>query len=179
MTDRTLSESSFSHVINVPIDRVDIADWLLHLTSDEYQRCCPGEHIAAGATTTDDGRPMSINVEMIGDALMIQQYVGELVGPLHCHLVSRSVAFTPGGRTTVQVIWHLEVEPIDERSCAYTNRVTAIATDEFLSFIAQQGISLDQARAARQQACGAHNQIETPRFAQSIERRALSQLVAA
>jgi hypothetical protein len=79
----------------------------------------------------------------------------------------------------VQVIWNLEVEPIDERSCVYTNRATATATDEFLSFIAQQGVSLDQARAARQKSSGAHNQIETPRFAQSIERRALAQLVAA
>ena len=179
MTDRTLSESSFSHVVHVPIDRVDVGDWVFSLTSEEYQRCCPPAHIAAGATTTDDGRPMAINVEMIGDALMIQQYVGELIGPRHCRLDSRSVAFTPAGRTTVQVIWHLEVEPIDDRSCVYTNRVTATATDEFLSFIARQGMPLAQARAARQKAAGAHNQIETPLFAQSIERRALSQLVAA
>jgi hypothetical protein len=29
----------------------------------------PPDHKAAGYTTTDDGRPMSINVEMIGTTL--------------------------------------------------------------------------------------------------------------
>jgi len=29
--DRVLSQSSFEHVIDVPADRVDIADWLFHL----------------------------------------------------------------------------------------------------------------------------------------------------
>jgi hypothetical protein len=179
MTDRKLSESSFSHVVNVPIDRVDLADWLFNITSEEYQRCCPPAHIAAGATTTDDGRPVSINVEMIGESLMIQQYVGELVGPRHCRLVSRSTAFSARGRTSVEVMWHLKVEPIDDRSCAYTNRVIATATDEFLAFIAHHGTSLEQARTARQDASSAHNRIETPLFAQSIERRALAQLVVA
>jgi hypothetical protein len=30
MIDHTLSESSFGHVINAPIERVDIADWLFN-----------------------------------------------------------------------------------------------------------------------------------------------------
>ena len=98
------------------------------------------------------------------------------VVPRHCRLVSRSVAFTPAGRTTVRVLWHLDVEPVDERSCVYTNRVTATATDELLSFIARQGISLDQ---AREKASGTHTRMETPLFARSIERHALAQLVAA
>jgi hypothetical protein len=33
MTDRILSHSSFSHIIvDVPIERIDIADWLFTLT---------------------------------------------------------------------------------------------------------------------------------------------------
>jgi hypothetical protein len=48
-----------------PLEKVDIADWLFNLPDAEYQRCSPA-HIAAGHTTTDDGRPMSINVETIG-----------------------------------------------------------------------------------------------------------------
>jgi hypothetical protein len=31
MTDRILSQSSFSHVVDVPIERIDIADWLFNL----------------------------------------------------------------------------------------------------------------------------------------------------
>ena len=70
MTDRILSHSSFSHIVDVPIERIDIADWLFNLPEAEYQRCCPLDHIAAGATSTDNGRRMSINVEMIGETLM-------------------------------------------------------------------------------------------------------------
>jgi hypothetical protein len=65
MTDRTVSESSFSHIINLPVERVDIAHWLFNLPNAEYQHCCPPDHIAAAATTTDNGRPISINVEII------------------------------------------------------------------------------------------------------------------
>jgi hypothetical protein len=31
MTDRILSHSSFSHIVDVPIERVDISDWLFNL----------------------------------------------------------------------------------------------------------------------------------------------------
>jgi hypothetical protein len=71
MTDLTLSESSYSAVIEAPIERVDIADWLFSQADAEFQRCCPPDHIAAGSTVTDDGRRMSINVETIGESLVI------------------------------------------------------------------------------------------------------------
>jgi len=32
-TTRVLSRSSFEHVIDVPVDRVNIADWLFHLAT--------------------------------------------------------------------------------------------------------------------------------------------------
>lgn len=85
MTDRILSRSSFSHIVDVPIERIDIADWLFNLLEVEYQRCCPPDRIAAGATSTDNGRRMSINVEMIA---MIQHYIGEITEPHLCRMVS-------------------------------------------------------------------------------------------
>jgi len=45
--------------------------WLYSLPTEEYKRCSP-DHIAAGATFTDDGTRMSINVEMIGGSLLVQ-----------------------------------------------------------------------------------------------------------
>ena len=56
-TDMVLVESAKTATIHAPIERVNIADWLLHLLDAEYQRCAPPDHIAAGTTTTDDGRP--------------------------------------------------------------------------------------------------------------------------
>jgi hypothetical protein len=87
-TDRTLSISTVTHIINAPIEKVDIADWLFNLPDAEYQRCSPA-HIAAGHTTSDDGRPMSINVERIGKALMVQHFcisLGAALLPLDLHL---------------------------------------------------------------------------------------------
>jgi hypothetical protein len=46
-----------------------------HLPEAEYQHCCPPDDIAAGTTSTDNGRRMSINVEMIGETLMIQHAI--------------------------------------------------------------------------------------------------------
>jgi hypothetical protein len=63
--DPTLSISSVTHIIYAPLEKVDIADWLFNLPDAEYQRCSHAD-MAAGHTTSDDGRPMSINVETIG-----------------------------------------------------------------------------------------------------------------
>ncbi len=65
------------------------------------------DHIAAGATTMDDGRPMSIHVEMIGETLMVQHYVGEFISKKFCRMVSQSDAISPSGRTKVKVVWEL------------------------------------------------------------------------
>ncbi|MFJ9151639.1 hypothetical protein ACIRP7_27085 [Streptomyces sp. NPDC102270] len=81
-----ISETAETATVDAPIEAVDIADWVLNLPDAEYRRCAPGEHIAAGRTTTDDGRPMSINVENIGGTLVIQHYVVEVHEPHHCHL---------------------------------------------------------------------------------------------
>jgi len=104
--------------MHVPLEKVNIADWLLTLPDAEYQRCSHA-HIAAGTSTTDDGRTMSINVETIGDALME---------------------------------WTLSARKIDDQTTEYTNHIHASATNEFIAFIQEHGITLEQAAAARQTA---------------------------
>jgi hypothetical protein len=173
MSERTLAESAFSHIINAPIGGVDIADWLFHLPSAVYQHCGPPAHIAAGVSTTGDGIPMSINVETIGDWLMIQQYVGEVIGAHHCRMVSTSDVFTPLGRTSSHVVWDLSVEPIDALSCEYINHVRVTPTDEFLAFLDDHGVPFQRAAHAYQEASVAHNEKETALCAKSLERRAL------
>jgi hypothetical protein len=123
LTDMVLVKTEKSATIHAPVERVDIADWLLHLPDAEYQRCAPPDHIAAGTTTTDDGRPMSINVEVIGGSLMVQHYVAEVHEPRHCRMVSLSDVQTPAGWTKIQVIWDLSVTSLDSASCRFTNQV--------------------------------------------------------
>lgn len=162
-------------VINAPIQKINIADWLLNLPDAEYQKCSVN-HIAAGASRTYKGEPMSINVEMIGDALVIQHYVATEYRANYCRMLSQSDVISKNGRSKVQVLWELRVTKIDDERSEYTNEIHATATPEFLAFIREHGISLAQAAAARQAASDLHNQEETPLFAQSIERKALTGL---
>ncbi|MFS8113338.1 hypothetical protein QD460_16565 [Rhizobium jaguaris] len=172
MSDLEIVDSSFSAIINAPIEKVDIPTWCFTLPEDEYRRCSPA-HIAAGFTTAPDGKRMSINVETIGGSLMVQHYV-ETLGKKH-HLILESVSdiFTPTGRTTIHVLWELSVRRIDERTCEFTNHVRSRATEEFKVSLDMQGILFDVFRAQRQPMSLAHNRGETPLFAASIERAAL------
>ncbi|RUX01285.1 hypothetical protein EOA35_17120, partial [Mesorhizobium sp. M8A.F.Ca.ET.023.01.1.1] len=110
LEDRILSQSAYSAEIDVPLEAIDIADWLFTLPEAEYQRCCVPDHIAAGVTTTDDGRRMSINVEQIGSGLVVQHYIAEVAEKNYCRMNSISDVFTANGRTQVNVVWELIAE---------------------------------------------------------------------
>jgi hypothetical protein len=47
MTDHQIVDSSFTAIINAPIEKVDIPEWCFGLSEQEYQGCSPA-HIAAG-----------------------------------------------------------------------------------------------------------------------------------
>ena len=168
--DLILSHAVVTADVQAPFDHVDIAQWLKTLPTHEYQRCAPGDHKAAGYTVDDDGTPMSINVEMIGTGLVIQQYRFEVADAHYCKMVSLSDILTPAGWTTTQVIWELRMEQLDGDRCRYTNTVTSHPTEDFLSFIAEHGQTFAEAAQARQEASGRHCQVETPLYAQSIAR---------
>ncbi|WP_179471887.1 hypothetical protein [Mycolicibacterium vinylchloridicum] len=184
MSSKVHDELVLSHVVvtaevQAPFDLVDIEQWLKTLPTHEYQRCAPGDHKAAGYTVDDDGTPMSINVEMIGTGLVVQQYRFEIAGPHYCKMVSLSDVLTPLGWTSTQVIWELQMERLEGDHCRYTNTVTSHPTDHFLDFIAEHGQTFAEAAAARQDASGRHCEIETPRYAQSIARWANDHAAAA
>jgi hypothetical protein len=105
----------------------------------------------------------------------VQHYVAEVKGPTLCRMVSISDPINKNGRTKVKVEWTLSARKLDDQTTEYTNHIQASATDEFIAFIQEHGITLEQAAAARQIASDAHNREETPNFAASIERHALKQ----
>ena len=54
-TDMVLVKTEKTATIHTPLERVDIADWLLHLPDAEYQRCATPDHIApTNYTITSD-----------------------------------------------------------------------------------------------------------------------------
>jgi hypothetical protein len=173
MNENQIVDSSFTATINAPLDRIDIPQWCFNLAEREYQSCSPA-HVSAGVTTSPNGQRMSINVEIIGGSLMVQHYVETLSRKDHLVLESESDVFTPTGRTSIHVTWELSVRELENGMCELTNRVRSYATEEMLTFLARQGIPFDQFRAQRQPASIAHNKGETPLFAASIERAALT-----
>ena len=175
MEERVIVDSSFSAVINAPIEKIHIPVWCFSLPDEEYQGWSPA-HFAAGSTTSRDGRRMSINVEVIG-GLMVQHYV---VAERH-HLVLDSVSdlFTTAGRTKILVMWELSVKLFDGGKCEFTCHVRTRASEELWDFLARQGIPFDLFAAQRQPMSIAHIKGETPFFAASIERHALRMAAAA
>jgi len=169
MTDNEIVSSSFSAIVNAPIEKIDLPTWAFTLPDAEYQGCSPA-HVAAGFTTAPDGTRMSINVEIIGGSLMVQHYVETLAEKDHLILESVSDVFTPNGRTTIHVHWELSVKAIDGGRCEFTNHVRSRATEAMLTLLDKQGIPFEVFRAQRQPMSIAHNQGETPLFAASIER---------
>ena len=172
MSDHEIVNSSFSAIVNAPIEKIDLPTWAFGLPDKEYQGCSPA-HVAAGFTTAPDGTRMSINVEVIGGSLMVQHYLETLGERDHLILESVSDVFTPNGRTSIHVLWELSVKAIDAARCEFTNHVRSRATDELLTLLDRQGIPFEVFRTQRQPMSIAHNQGETPLFAASIERAAL------
>lgn len=171
--ENALSHSTVTAIINAPIEKVNIADWLLNLPDAEYQRCST-QHIGAAISSTYDGEPVSLNVETIGDALMVQHYIGVVHRPDYCRMLSISDSITKGGRTKVQVLWELKATKIDDNTTLYTNEIHATATPEMFEYLKEHGVNLADAAVSRQAASDAHNHEETPNFAKSIENKALT-----
>jgi hypothetical protein len=170
--EQIIVDSSFSAIINAPIEKINIPEWCFTLTENEYQNCSPA-HVAAGFTTSADGKRMSINVEVLGGSPMVQHYVEQVAEPTHLILESVSDVFTPTGRVNIVVHWELSVKKIDENACEFTNRVISKPTDGFIQALEKQGIPFELFKAQRQPISVYHNQTETPLFAKSIERHAL------
>jgi hypothetical protein len=170
----TLAEFSFTATINVPTEKVGLPAWIFGLADDEYQRCSPA-HVATGATHSPDGRRVAINVEVLGGSILVSHFKEEITDKHHVRLTSVSDSFTLTGRTTLHVIWDMSVKAIDPNKCEFTNYVHSRPTEEFLEFLAKQGIPFEQFKQARQPVSAAHNRQETPLFAASIERAALKE----
>ena len=178
MEEHVIVDSSFSAIINAPLDRIDVPAWCFSLPDDEYQGCSPA-HFAAGSTTARDGRRMSINVEVIGGTPMVQHYVEQIAEKHHLVLDSVSDLFTPSGRTNMLVMWELTVKQLGPGKCELTNHVRTRATEQFWDYLARQGIPFEVFREQRGPISTAHNRQETPFFAASIERHALRRTNAA
>ena len=172
--DIALADSVSEAIINAPLEKVDLGRWLAGLTDAEYQACAVPDHKACGWSRNAAGDLVSINVEEVGGVLLIQHYVAEILEPHHCRMVSISESQAPDGWERFQVIWDLSVTALDADRTTFTNKVISRPTRDFVARLADRGISVEDVAASRRQAVERHNALETPGFATSVERSALS-----
>ena len=78
------------------------------------------------------------------------------------------------GHIALHITWDMSVMAIDSNKCKFTNYIHSRPTEEFLEFLAKQGIPFEQFKQARQLVAESHNRQETLLFAASIERAALN-----
>ncbi len=168
-----LVQSSSSANIHAPMEKIDIPSWLFALTDHEYQQCSAA-HVAGAATQAPDGKRISINVELVGPGLMVQHWTEEVAEKQHSRLRSISDMFVQGERATVQLTWDMTVKPISDNSCEFTDTITLFETPSYLAFVEKSGVPAGHMKEGVKQAIDAHNADETPNFAKSIEKRALS-----
>jgi len=174
-----LADTTATHLLNEPVESIDLAAWLFSLSDTAYQACSQA-HIAAGTSRSDNGKRMSINVERIAGNMLIQHYVEDIAEPHHVRVNSLSDLFTDGGATQLEITWELLVRPVDDATSAFSNRVIVRSTPSFLEMLKQAGIS-DVGGVIAQFTAGAeaHNREETPLFARDIGLKASQQLWSA
>lgn len=171
---KILADHTAEAIIHAPLKLINLSEWLFTLKSHEYRACASG-HIAAGASTTRDGKRMSINVELVAGNLLVQHYVADLTARNHCRVHSVSDSISPLGHTKLEVVWEIRVEAISENSCLFKNHVVVGATPEFLGLLqSAQIIDLAAVKDQMSQNVFDHNTEETPLFAKDIQRKALS-----
>jgi hypothetical protein len=81
-----MSNSAFSPVIQAPIEKVDIAGWLSISRRPNTAVAIRLILVSCGTTSTDNGKAMSINVEMIGKTRMIQYHAEEIATAPLCRI---------------------------------------------------------------------------------------------
>ncbi len=167
-----LAESTAVALIKSPIEAIDLTEWLFTLKDHEYQACSVA-HIACGSTFAPDGKRMSINVEQVGESLLVQHYTEQISERSHCRVHSMTNSISGKGRTALEITWELSLRVVDAVTSELSNHVIVQPTESLLTLLRQADIiDLSPVKAAMQQNLAAHNKEETPLFANNIETKA-------
>lgn len=157
--------------ILAPLEKINLTDWLFTLTDAEYQACSTA-HIAAGSSLTQNGKQMSLNVERIGDSLLVQHYIEDISEKDHCRVNSISDSLSNGRWTKIGVTWELSLQKHSDQVCQFHNRIIVWPTDELLEGFKAAGLTnLEPVKARMIENTKAHNEQETPLFAKDIENK--------
>jgi hypothetical protein len=169
-----ISDCAIRAIVNAPIEKINLTEWLFTLKEHEYQACSVA-HIAAGTTMDKDGKRMSLNVELVGGSLLVQHYIEDISAKDHCRVSSKTDSISPVGNTKLGVTWELKVKKLSDKMSELTNRVVVLFTEEFRDLLKKANISdMEAVKLSMSENVKTHNAEETPLFAKDIERKALN-----
>ena len=165
MAKRDNLKASASVILDLPVEKFDLADWIVHFSNDQYVACTPATkaHKVMYVYRAGDGRWAFRNDESCGGFDMTQLYREEIMEPRHVFLVSprtkgRFLGFVP---MTFQITWDMKVEAADRGQTKFTCTVGSRLNPLYL--LAGLFIRLSYWTQA-------HTDEETPHFADSAAR---------
>ncbi|ADB39822.1 hypothetical protein [Spirosoma linguale] len=158
-----MSQFFYQCTVGLPVDTIDLYQWLTSLSEADYQRFSSG-HRAIGLCRTEDGEGM-INVESIGGNLLVQHYTIVQKDRTALKLVSpRTDAYLFHLlKMKVGVEWRMSIRYRDEESCLFTCEIGVSYPNELLAMASRF--------VAGPYFISRHLNEEAPRFAQDIERK--------
>ncbi|TCC88525.1 hypothetical protein EZ428_17950 [Pedobacter frigiditerrae] len=169
---KIIAESTSRANIKAPFDEINLTEWLFSLKNHEYQ-ACSSSHIASGISFNENGKRVSINVELIAGNLLVQHYQEDISKPSHCRVNSISDSISGLGNTKLGITWELVLHRLTASTCELENHVVVSFTDQFLELLKKAGITdLEAVKAGMAENLAAHNLEETPLFAIDIEKKA-------
>jgi hypothetical protein len=164
----TLDRVSSAAPVQAPPSAVDLAAWLIGLSSEDYVAASPDHHGAVHAALPD-GYPVLVVTETIDDSLMTHHYVIEVAERHHVRAVSAASAlWLPNGEVApMRVTWELTLEPSGAHAGRLVCDLLAESSHDLLVALTAQRPPNAPNPTER------HCAIETQRFAADIQRKAL------
>ena len=171
-----LAEVFTPAMIAAPVEDIDLTTWLFTLRNDEY-RSCSRAHIAGATSLAPDGKRMSINVEMPGPDLLVENYIESISERGRCLVHSISDVLTASGKwTTIDVVWEISVKR-GGSATEFTNHVRVGSTDAYIRYLHEAGLDdLEVVKRETTRILDAHSREETPLFAKNIEKKAIERI---
>ena len=127
-----MEKFSFTGEINVPVEQINLYEWLINITENDYKSFSKA-HRAIGITKIDNVESM-INVESIGGNLLVQHYK---IQQKQKHLLvlysQKSEAYLfHSVKVYVSVEWKMTVKQKDERSSFFICEIGVIYPNKLL-----------------------------------------------
>jgi hypothetical protein len=157
--------ASCAVLVDLPGERFDLADWIVHFSNEDYVACTPasGAHKLMLVYRDADGGYVFRNDEFCGGFQMTQLYRAEIIEKDHVFLVSPATKgrFLWTVPMTFRITWDMTVERVDDATSKFTCRVGARLNPVY--WLLSKLIRLDYWTQA-------HTEEETPHFADCAAR---------